>query len=60
MPEGLSTVNHYYDLKLEPEELKETIETKGKVILKFVDNFGNEIKADENLVPETVIKTVKK
>ena len=54
------TVNHYYDLKLEPEELKETIETKGKVVLKFVDNFGNEIKADENLVPETVIKTVKK
>ena len=57
---GNVTVNHYYDLKLEPEELKETIETKGKVILKFVDNFGNEIKADENLVPETVIKTVKK
>ena len=55
-----STVNHYYDLKLEPEALKETIETKGKVVLKFVDNFGNEIKADENLVPETVIKTVKK
>ena len=55
-----ATVNHYYDLKLEPEELKETIETKGKVVLKFVDNFGNEIKADENLVPETVIKTVKK
>ena len=57
---GNVTVNHYYDLKLEPEELKETIETKGKVVLKFVDNFGNEIKADENLVPETVIKTVKK
>ena len=55
-----ATVNHYYDLKLEPEELKETIETKGKVVLKFVDNFGNEIKPDENLVPETVIKTVKK
>jgi len=57
---GNVTVNHYYDLKLEPEELKETIESKGKVVLKFVDNFGNEIKADENLVPETVIKTVKK
>ena len=57
---GNVTVNHYYDLKLEPEELKETIETKGKVVLKFVDNFGNEIKAAENLVPETVIKTVKK
>lgn len=55
-----STVNHYYDLKLEPEALKETIETKGSVVTKFVDSKGNEIKPDETLVPETVIKTVKK
>lgn len=55
-----STVNHYYDLKLEPEALKETIETKGSVVTKFVDSKGNEIKSDETLVPETVIKTVKK
>ena len=55
-----STVNHYYDLKLEPEALKETIETKGSVVTKFVDSNGNEIKPDETLVPETVIKTVKK
>ena len=60
MPDGLSTVNHYYDLKLEPEELKETIETKGKAVVKFVDSEGNEIKPDENIVPETIIKTVKK
>lgn len=55
-----ATVNHYYDLKLEPEALKETIETKGSVVTKFVDSKGNEIKPDETLVPETVIKTVKK
>ena len=55
-----STVNHYYDLKLEPEALKETIETKGSVVTKFVDSKGNEIKPGETLVPETVIKTVKK
>ena len=60
MPEGLSTINHYYTIKLEPEALKETIETKGKAIVKYVDADGNEIKADETLVPETVIKTVKK
>ena len=58
--DGTATVNHYYDLKLEPEALKETIETKGKAIVKYVDADGNEIKADEILVPETVIKTVKK
>ena len=58
--DGTATVNHYYDLKLEPEALKETIETKGKAIVKYVDADGNEIKADETLVPETVIKTVKK
>ena len=58
--DGTATVNHYYDLKLEPEALKETIETKGKAIVKYVDADGNEIKSDETLVPETVIKTVKK
>ena len=58
--DGYATVNHYYTLKTEPEELKETIETKGKAIVKYIDANGNEIKSDETITPETVIKTVKK
>ena len=58
--DGYATVNHYYTLKTEPEELKETVETKGKAIVKYIDADGNEIKADETIKPETVIKTVKK
>ena len=54
------TVNHYYTLKTEPEELKEIVETKGSVVVKYVDQNGNEIKAPNTVVPETVIKTVKK
>ena len=55
-----TTVNHYYTLKTEPEELKETVETKGLVVVKYVDQNGNEIKAQNTVIPETVIKTVKK
>ena len=58
--DGTATVNHYYTLKTEPEELKETVETKGSVVVKYVDQNGNEIKAPNTVVPETVIKTVKK
>ena len=58
--DGTATVNHYYTLKTEPEELKETVETKGSVVVKYVDQNGNEIKAANTVVPETVIKTVKK
>lgn len=58
--DGIATVNHYYTLKTEPEELKETVETKGSVVVKYVDQNGNEIKAPNTVVPETVIKTVKK
>ena len=58
--DGTATVNHYYTLKTEPEELKETVETKGSVVVKYVDQNGNEIKASNTVVPETVIKTVKK
>ena len=58
--DGYATVNHYYTLKTEPEELKETVETKGKAIVKYIDADDNEIKADETIKPETVIKTVKK
>lgn len=58
--DGTATVNHYYTLKTEPEELKETVETKGSVVVKYVDQNGNEIKAPNTVVPETVIKIVKK
>ena len=58
--DGTATVNHYYTLKTEPEELKETVETKGSVVVKYVDQNGNEIKVPNTVVPETVIKTVKK
>ena len=58
--DGTATLNHYYTLKTEPEELKETVETKGSVVVKYVDQNGNEIKAPNTVVPETVIKTVKK
>ena len=58
--DGVATVNHYYTLKTEPEELKETVETKGSVVVKYVDQNGKEIKTSNTVVPETVIKTVKK
>ena len=58
--DGTATVNHYYTLKTESEELKETVETKGSVVVKYVDQNGKEIKSPNTVVPETVIKTVKK
>ena len=58
--EGEKHVIYSYVLdKKEETTPSKTVETKGSVVVKYVDADGNEIKDPENVVTDAVIKTTK-
>ena len=58
--EGEKHVIYSYVLdKKEETTPSKTVETKGSVVVKYVDTDGNEIKGPENVVTDAVIKTTK-
>ena len=58
--EGEKHVIYRYILdKQEETTPSKVVETKGSVVVKFVDANGNEIKAAENVVTDAVVKTTK-
>ena len=58
--EGEKHVIYSYTLdKQEETTPSKTVETKGSVVVKYVDADGNEIKDPENVVTDAVVKTTK-
>ena len=58
--EGEKHVIYSYTLdKQEETTPSKTVDTKGSVVVKYVDADGNEIKDPENLVTDAVVKTTK-
>ena len=58
--EGEKHVIYSYTLdKQEEKTPSKTVETKGSVVVKYVDVDGNEIKDAENVVTDAVVKTTK-
>ena len=58
--EGEKHVIYSYTLdKQEETTPSKTVETKGSVVVKYVDANGNEIKDAENVVTDAVVKTTK-
>ena len=58
--EGEKHVIYSYTLdKQEEKTPSKVVETKGSVVVKFVDANGNEIKDAENVVTDAVVKTTK-
>ena len=58
--EGEQHVIYSYTLdKQEETTPSKTVETKGSVVVKYVDADGNEIKDPENVVTDAVVKTTK-
>ena len=58
--EGEKHVIYSYTLdKQEETTPSKTVETKGSVVVKYVDVDGNEIKDPENVVTDAVVKTTK-
>ena len=58
--EGEKHVIYSYTLdKQEETTPSKTVETKGSVVVKYVDADGNEIKDAENVVTDAVVKTTK-
>ena len=58
--EGEQHVIYSYTLdKQEETTPSKTVDTKGSVVVKYVDADGNEIKDSENVVTDAVIKTTK-
>ncbi|VUX12084.1 SIALI-17 repeat-containing surface protein [Streptococcus vestibularis] len=58
--EGEKHVIYSYTLdKQEETTPSKTVETKGSVVVKYVDTDGNEIKDAENVVTDAVVKTTK-
>ena len=58
--EGEKHVIYSYTLdKQEETTPSKTVETKGSVVVKYVDAEGNEIKDAENVVTDAVVKTTK-
>ena len=58
--EGEKYVIYSYTLdKQEETTPSKTVDTKGSVVVKYVDADGNEIKDPENLVTDAVVKTTK-
>ena len=58
--EGKKHVIYSYTLdKQEETTPSKTVDTKGSVVVKYVDADGNEIKDSENVVTDAVVKTTK-
>ena len=58
--EGEKHVIYSYTLNKQEETTpSKTVETKGSVVVKYVDADGNEIKDAENVVTDVVVKTTK-
>lgn len=57
--EGTTEVVYEYRLVIEEEKTPKVTETKGSVVVKYVDVDGNEIKDAEKVVTDAVVKTTK-
>lgn len=57
--EGEKHVIYSYTLDKQEETTPTVTETKGSVVVKYVDADGNEIKDTENVVTDAVVKTTK-
>ena len=57
--EGTTEVVYEYRLVSEEEKTPKVTETKGSVVVKYVDTDGNEIKDAEKVVTDAVVKTTK-
>ena len=57
--EGTTEVVYEYRLVSEEEKTPKVTETKGSVVVKYVDVDGNEIKDAEKVVTDAVVKTTK-
>ena len=57
--EGTREVVYEYRLVSEEEKTPKVTETKGSVVVKYVDTDGNEIKDAEKVVTDAVVKTTK-
>ena len=58
--EGEKHVIYSYTLNKQEETIpSKTVDTKGSVVVKYVDADGNEIKDPENVVTDAVVKTTK-
>ena len=58
--EGEKHVIYSYTLNKQEETIpSKTVDTKGSVVVKYVDADGNEIKDTENVITDAVVKTTK-
>ena len=57
--EGEKHVIYSYTIDKQEETIPTVTETKGSVVVKYVDADGNEIKDAENVVTDAVVKTTK-